>query len=87
MQVLLNVVVAVLLDQFISAMIRQGEEEKQRAMEEQARQRLSGVVDPLTRTLMSFEDDDDLNSRIDQVYDKLDVDKGACTCDLDPSGV
>ena len=30
------------------------------------RQRLSGVVDPLTRTLMSYEDDDDLNARIDR---------------------
>ena len=34
--------------------------------QEEARQRLSGVVDPLTRTLMSYEDDEDLNARIDR---------------------
>ena len=32
----------------------------------------SSVIDPLTRTLMGYEDEEDLNARIDLIYDKLD---------------
>jgi len=40
------------------------------------RKKLTGVVDPLTRTLMNYEDEEDLNAKIDTVYCRLDADGG-----------
>ena len=47
-----------------------------RERQERQRKKLTGVVDPLTRTLMNYEDEEDLNSRIDTMYDRLDADGG-----------
>ena len=74
--VLLNVVVAVLLDEFISAMISWKSDAAERQRIEREKKNLSGVVDPLTRTLMSYSDEEDLNARIDHMYDRLDADGG-----------
>ena len=45
--------------------------EKQNALEQsRSGGKESGVLDPLTRTLMSYEDDDDLTGRIDSIFDR-----------------
>ena len=72
--VFLNVVVAVLLDEFTSAMAVEKELEAAKRRLENSRDRLTGDLDPLTRTLMTYEDEDDLIARIDLVYDRLDID-------------
>ena len=71
---LLNVVVAVLLDEFISSVTRAKEEEKRLADLEIQKRKVSGCLDPLTSELITFADDDDLQERIDIIWTKLDVD-------------
>jgi hypothetical protein len=45
--------------------------EKQNALEQSGSGgKESGVLDPLTRTLMSYEDDQDLKGRIDGIFDR-----------------
>jgi len=78
--VLFNVVVAVLLDEFIKFI---GEE---KAREEAARDairqkgRLSGCLDPLTKTLVLFEDEDDLRRKIHKIFIHLDNDDSGDVC-------
>ena len=72
--VLLNVVVAVLLDEFITSM---RQEEEERAAEERRLRdlgRYRGVLDPVTASLTDFEDKSHLCTKIDQLYERLDVD-------------
>ena len=72
--VLLNVVVAVLLDEFITSM--REEEEELAAEERQLRElgRYRGVLDPVTASLCVFEDKSHLCHQIDQLYERLDLD-------------
>ena len=72
--VLLNVVVAVLLDEFITSM--REEEEELAAEERQLRElgRYRGVLDPVTASLCVFEDKSHLCNQIDQLYERLDLD-------------
>ena len=72
--VLFNVVVAVLLDEFIKFI---GFEKDREAAEREAeleKMRVTGCLDPLTKTLVLFEDENDLISRIHAIYNRLDVD-------------
>ena len=78
-QVLLNVVVAVLLDEFISACMEQQEEMVKEQWKEQNKNRLRGVLDPMIRTLINFEDDEDLEARLDHLYHRLDVEGNGLT--------
>lgn len=72
--VLLNVVVAVLLDKFVDAVQKSKQEAE--ALEEVERQsrRFKGILDPITEFLASFDDDEDLLERIDKLYTRMDVD-------------
>lgn len=72
--VLLNVVVAVLLDEFISAVTREKEEKERLMAIEERKKKVTGILDPLTKTLKNFEDESDLINKIDEMYARLDVD-------------
>jgi len=72
---MLNVVVAVLLDEFISSVTREKEEEERQRQEELNRRKASGVLDPLTQTMLTFEDEADLVAKIDSIYLKMDEDE------------
>ena len=71
---LLNVVVAVLLDEFVQAVSQEKEHKEERRRQARAQELHTGVIDPVTRSLVEYEDDDDLNARIDAVYMRLDTD-------------
>lgn len=71
---LLNVVVAVLLDEFIATVTREKEEQAHQEYLEKERRKISGCLDPLTKSLTLFEDEEDLASRIASIYNKLDED-------------
>eukprot|EP00960_Hanusia_phi_P048655 759075-Hanusia_phi.AAC.3 len=75
---LINVVVAVLLDEFISsiqrrkqAMLREHEELEEKRKDAK---RAKGVLDPLTSHLANFVNDTDLSLKIKQTYERLDQD-------------
>ena len=73
---LLNVVVAVLQDEFLANV----EREKVAAAHEEeallAKQRVTGVLDPVTANLTSFQNAEDLCLKIDTIYRQLDSDGG-----------
>ena len=71
---LLNVVVAVLLDEFIATVTREKEEKAHQEFLEKERRKISGCLDPPTKSLTLFEDEEDLASRIASIYNKLDED-------------
>ena len=76
--VLVNIVVAVLLDEFIASVTREKEEhekqlKQQKELEAKA-SRISGVLDPLLLTISSFNDSLDLSKRISHMYNSLDAD-------------
>ena len=60
--VLLNVVVAVLLDEFISSVTRSNEEAAALLKLEHDLSKVTGVLDPLTKSLTIFDDDAHLTS-------------------------
>jgi hypothetical protein len=71
---LLNVIIAVLIDQYTSY---QHEEDAARRQEELRRSRLEsvdGMLDPLLSNLTTFEDHEDLTHIIDELYRVLDED-------------
>ncbi|EKX54651.1 hypothetical protein GUITHDRAFT_100126 [Guillardia theta CCMP2712] len=75
---LINVVVAVLLDEFISS-IQKRKQAMQREHEEleenrKDAKRAKGVLDPLTSHLANFVNDVDLSLKIKQTYERLDQD-------------
>ena len=78
--VLVNIVVAVLLDEFINAM--QKEKEKAAAIIREKKEidakasRISGVLDPLLQSLSSFNDNNDLTAKVQDLYSRLDADGG-----------
>ena len=71
--------VAVLLDEFISACMEQQEETIKEQWKQQNKNRLRGVLDPMIRTLINFEDDEDLEARLDHLYHRLDVEGNGLT--------
>lgn len=71
---LLNVVVAVLLDEFVATVTREKEEQERVFALEQDRRKIKGCLDQLTELLITFEDDDDLLGKINEIYDRLDED-------------
>eukprot|EP00960_Hanusia_phi_P027779 747010-Hanusia_phi.AAC.1 len=76
--VLINVVVAVLLDEFISSIQREKQEiEMQAKIEEDKRKALTrsnGILDPLSSHLARFVTERDLTKSISETFDRLDND-------------
>jgi voltage-gated sodium channel len=72
--ILLNVVVAVLLDEFINFIAQEKEGEQRLKEIENEKKRIVGCLDPLTKTLVTFEDTEDLMNKIDEIYLRLDED-------------
>jgi voltage-gated sodium channel len=71
---LLNVVVAVLLDEFISCVEQAKEEVRRLEALEIEKRKVKGCLDPLTNELITFVDDEDLQERIDVIWTTLDFD-------------
>jgi hypothetical protein len=68
------VVVAVLLDEFICFIAREKEEAERLRAAELEKMRITGCLDPLTKTLVTFDDAEDLRKKIDDIYRRLDDD-------------
>ena len=82
--VLINIVVAVLLDEFIATVTAQ-KEAKERLLEQEREaewdeKRITGVLDPLTSSLTLFNDNEDLTNIILAVFKKLDDDGSGGVC-------
>ena len=60
---LLNVVVAVLLDEFIATVTREKEEAERDMAIEKEKRKISGCLDPLAKMLTTFDDQQDLEVR------------------------
>ena len=72
--ILLNVVVAVLLDEFIVSVVREKEQAEREAEKENAKMRITGFLDTITCQLKTFDSRENLMQRIDKIYQKLDDD-------------
>jgi hypothetical protein len=72
--ILINVCVAVLLDEFVSATIRDKEAAERALEKENEKRRITGVLDPITTELKDFESRENLVERIDNMYTQLDED-------------
>ena len=71
--------------EFISAITREKEENERLFALSERKKKVSGVLDPLTRSLKNYEDQEDLIQKIDHMYSRLDIDGsgGAClSCPL-----
>ena len=71
---MMNVVIAVLLDEFIASVTKGKEEQARIVRQEREKRKTKGCLDPLTLGLITFEDEEDLLYRIDSIYQALDVD-------------
>jgi voltage-gated sodium channel len=71
---LLNLVVAVLLDEFITSVEMQKEAAHRREEMEINKRKVVGCLDPLTSEIITFVDGNDLLDRIDIIWAKLDFD-------------
>jgi len=69
---LMNVVVAILLDEFIATVTRAKEEADRAEAVELEKRKVHGCLDQLTRSLITFEDQHDLQKKIHQLYEHLD---------------
>ena len=74
--VLLSVVIAILIDNFSTASRREEQKEKENDVADISP---AHPLDPLLDSLMSFEDDMDLSSRIDKIF-KVEPCSVACLC-------
>jgi len=72
---LLNVTVAVLLEAFQRHIRATNEKMEQAILIEEEKRKIHGCLDPLTKGLLTFEDEADLTCRIDEIYSKLDEDE------------
>ena len=72
--ILLNVVVAVLLDEFILSVTNAKEHQERLDAMEAERRKVTGCLDPLTNSLVTFEDEEDLAAKIHDIFCKLDED-------------
>ena len=73
----MNIVVAVLLDEFISTVAREKAENRQKKQEEleelkHTDDQPEGPLDPLVRGLLTYTNQDDLMRRISNLYARLD---------------
>ena len=55
-------------------MQREKDEAAEAAERENAKRRITGVLDPITSTLVDFQDADDLASKMDAMWVRLDAD-------------
>jgi hypothetical protein len=72
--VLFNVVVAVLLDEFLKYIQIEKEAELKDREEALSKSQISGCLDELTKTLALFRDEEDLQYKINELYSSLDTD-------------
>jgi hypothetical protein len=72
--VLMNVVIAVLLDNFIMSVSKAKELEMRIEEYEKSKKKICGILDPVTSMLTSFDNEEDLMHRIDDLYHELDTD-------------
>ena len=76
------------LDEFISSVARAKEAEEHAAAIENMKKKITGILDPITSGLTSFDDEDDLVARIDDIYMRLDTDgSGGLTFEVRERGV
>ena len=73
---LLNVVVVVLFDEFITNVVREKEAVEVVSEEMRSKRRIMGVLDPITLSLTGFQDVVDLKDKCDVILDQLDTDQG-----------
>ena len=73
--VLLNVVLTVLLDEFLKAVQLEKEQKQEELEAELEACRVHGVLDPLIESLRSFTDNNDLKAKIASTFDTIDEDK------------
>jgi len=71
---MLNVVVAVLLDEFLGSVARDKEERERLEQAEKEKLKVTGCLDELTLQLINFIDDEDLGAKIASIYHQLDAD-------------
>ena len=70
----------VLLNEFVATVVRVKEEEEEHDARERKGCKVEGPLDQLTRCLITFDDDDDLNGQIGDIYDQLDEDGSGGWC-------
>lgn len=61
--------------QFVLSVQQAKEEEEKRVNSEKDRRKLKNTLDPITRSLLTFEDEDDLDHKIDSIFQRLDEDE------------
>ena len=61
-------------DEFIATVSRAKEEAEQEQYQQEQKRKISGCLDPLTVDIISFEDEDDLEVKIHEIYRQLDED-------------
>ena len=66
--------------EFISAITREKEEKERLFALSERKKKVSGVLDPLTKSLKNYEDQEDLLKKIDHMYSKLDIDGSGGAC-------
>ena len=72
--VLVNVVMTVLLDQFLASITKEKEDHELQINKEAEACRISGVLDPLSSSLTRFNDVNDLHTQIQDTFARLDED-------------
>ena len=72
--VLVNVVMTVLLDQFLASITQEKEDYELKMTKEAEACRISGVLDPLSSSLTRFNDVNDLHTQIQDTFARLDED-------------
>jgi hypothetical protein len=60
--------------EFIANVQREKDEAVEAAEKENEKRRITGVLDPITSTLVDFQDADDLVRKMDAMWDRLDAD-------------
>ena len=73
----MNIVVAVLLDEFISTVASEKAADKAIAMEaaKAAGQAREHLLDPVIKSLVAFTTEHDLHEKIDEIYERLDLEE------------
>ena len=66
---------SVLLDEFVLSVERAKKEEEQNILQEKEKRKLRNCLDPVTKSLLTFEDDEDLDAKINLIFDILDEDE------------
>ena len=68
------------LDEFVQSVTRAKEEEELRSWTEKEKRKATGCLDPLTQSLVTFDDEEDLDDKIDGIFSKLDEDSSGGLC-------